>query len=204
MISFALSTMALVAPTTRPISLGRSRALRVEQPIALSGRSRIDSSLLTEVDDVYKIVGVTSSCPPSTIRAAFKRRAPALHPDLNAEPDAEFQFRRLVAAYEVISDPALRAAYGSHNAARASRPYAYRPSSSSEPERRPWMYEMAESKTIRILMAVGFVAGQYLSWFLFLYGLAHASVEATAARGAAGDVTTVCPLVWSVSTIGPC
>ncbi|MGH2354146.1 MAG: DnaJ domain-containing protein, partial [Chloroflexota bacterium] len=59
------------------------------------------------------------------IRSAFRRLARQYHPDVNPSPDATERFRNVVAAYEVLSDPGLRAAYDARRGAGAAgRPRA--------------------------------------------------------------------------------
>ena len=101
-----------------------------------------------DLGTAYKIIGISPGSSPSALRQAFKQRARCLHPDVNVAADADLQFRELVAAYELLSG--------------------------SEPElQRPWMYQMAESKAVRIFMAVGFIGGQCLSWYLYFYAMSH-------------------------------
>jgi hypothetical protein len=64
------------------------------------------------VDDLYGELGVDPSATPDAISAAFRARARELHPDANSgDPVAEQRFKRLSAAYGVLSDPARRARY---------------------------------------------------------------------------------------------
>src|SRR5262245_22650271 len=58
----------------------------------------------------YEILGVPWSADEDTIRAAFRRAAKALHPDVNgADPATENHLKRAIAAYQVLMDPRLRA-----------------------------------------------------------------------------------------------
>jgi DnaJ-class molecular chaperone len=45
------------------------------------------------------------------IRAAYRRRARWLHPDVNHSRDAAVRFRRLHHAYTILRSPSARAAY---------------------------------------------------------------------------------------------
>jgi DnaJ-like protein len=59
----------------------------------------------------YAILGVTFHAAAAEIKAAYRHRAKELHPDRNRALDAAAQFRFLNEAYDVLSDPASRAAY---------------------------------------------------------------------------------------------
>jgi len=71
----------------------------------------------------YAVMGLTSIASDEHIKAAYRRRAMDLHPDRNPNKDTTRQFQFLNEAYEVLSDPTLRAEYdrlGSQNAAAQS------------------------------------------------------------------------------------
>ena len=61
----------------------------------------------------YALLGIAPTASPAEVKSAFRRRAKDLHPDRNPDPGAKEAFHRLTAAYEVLSDPARRAAYDS-------------------------------------------------------------------------------------------
>jgi molecular chaperone DnaJ len=62
--------------------------------------------------DYYDILGVARDASTEDIKRAFRRLARDTHPDANPEdPAAEARFRDIAEAYEVLSDPAKRAAY---------------------------------------------------------------------------------------------
>jgi curved DNA-binding protein CbpA len=58
----------------------------------------------------YKVLGVSMDASPAAIRTAYRRRVLALHPD-RAGDAASAAFLRVVAAYEVLSNPGKRARY---------------------------------------------------------------------------------------------
>lgn len=62
--------------------------------------------------DYYGILGVPVTASRDEINRAYRRRARATHPDVNAEdPSADKGFEELAAAREVLTDPTARAAY---------------------------------------------------------------------------------------------
>jgi molecular chaperone DnaJ len=63
------------------------------------------------VDDYYAVLGVSAGASDAEIRGAFRRLARQHHPDVNPDPAAPERFRAVVAAYEVLSDPARRTTY---------------------------------------------------------------------------------------------
>src|SRR4051812_3575783 len=75
------------------------------------GRLWSMGSRSVEPPDYYAALGVAPGAEEGEIRAAFRRLAREYHPDVNRRPDAAERFRSLVAAYEVLSDPATRRAY---------------------------------------------------------------------------------------------
>jgi molecular chaperone DnaJ len=61
--------------------------------------------------DAYEILGVERGADERQIKKRFRVLARELHPDVNAEPDAEERFKEAAEAYEVLSDPERRQVY---------------------------------------------------------------------------------------------
>jgi curved DNA-binding protein CbpA len=61
--------------------------------------------------DLYAVLGVAPDATSDEIARAFRERAKRLHPDVSQEPHAEAAFKDLVAANEILSNPAARAEY---------------------------------------------------------------------------------------------
>ncbi|XP_032690834.1 dnaJ homolog subfamily C member 1-like [Odontomachus brunneus] len=59
----------------------------------------------------YEVLGVTQSANASEVKKAFRRLSLQLHPDKNSAEDAEQQFRKLVAVYDILKDPGKRQRY---------------------------------------------------------------------------------------------
>lgn len=82
--------------------------------------------------DLYEVLQVDPSAEPEVIRAAYRRLGRLYHPDTNPSPDAHEVMSALNRAYEVLSDPALRAEY---DRSRGTEPRGERPQ--GEPDRPP-------------------------------------------------------------------
>lgn len=62
--------------------------------------------------DFYEVLGVDRNADADTLKKAYRKRARELHPDANPDdPSAEESFKQVSRAYEVLSDPDLRARY---------------------------------------------------------------------------------------------
>jgi hypothetical protein len=72
------------------------------------------------------VLQVSPWCEPEVLQAAFRALARTRHPDVNRDPDAEDQMRRLNAAYQVLSDPARRARYDEELVLEGTRPVSAR------------------------------------------------------------------------------
>jgi DnaJ-class molecular chaperone len=67
---------------------------------------------VTDERDLYGLLGVSRSASDDDIKKAYRSLARKLHPDLNpGDADAEQRFKEVSAAYDVLSDPKLRALY---------------------------------------------------------------------------------------------
>ena len=55
-------------------------------------------------EDYYKTLGLKDTASIPEVKKAFRTLAKTLHPDKNKEPGAETKFRKVLEAYEVLSD----------------------------------------------------------------------------------------------------
>lgn len=62
--------------------------------------------------DPYSVLGVTKSASESEIKAAYRKLAKKLHPDVNpGDKDVEQKFKEVTAAYDLLSDKEKRGKY---------------------------------------------------------------------------------------------
>ncbi|XP_016997462.2 dnaJ homolog subfamily B member 4 [Drosophila takahashii] len=61
--------------------------------------------------DYYKILGIERNASGEDVKKGYRRMALRYHPDKNDHPQAEEQFKEVVAAFEVLSDKEKRQIY---------------------------------------------------------------------------------------------
>lgn len=87
----------------------------VMQTHSLIRRFSTTEMLLTpKVDpkkDYYGVLGVTPSCPPAKVKAAFYRLSKIHHPDINKSEEAVNKFHELSEAHEILTNSRLRQQY---------------------------------------------------------------------------------------------
>jgi DnaJ-class molecular chaperone len=61
--------------------------------------------------DHYEVLGIGRGAGAREIQRAYRALALRYHPDVYSGPDAEWRFREILDAYDVLQDPARRARY---------------------------------------------------------------------------------------------
>jgi len=64
-----------------------------------------------ELKDYYSLLDVSPGASQKQIQQAFRRSAPAYHPDANKNPGALEKFQELVEAYQALKAPTKRDDY---------------------------------------------------------------------------------------------
>jgi len=80
---------------------------------------------------LYDVLGTTPSVGAAELKAAFKRRALALHPDKGGTKEA---FHQVMLAFETLADPARRARYDGRALRQRSQLAGRQPASEAPPE----------------------------------------------------------------------
>ncbi len=68
---------------------------------------------MTASSNCYELLGVSTSANNAELRKAFRQLSKQLHPDTTSLPsdEATSQFQKVCEAYDLLSDPVLRANY---------------------------------------------------------------------------------------------
>lgn len=64
-----------------------------------------------EFIDYYKVLGIGRGASQGEVTKAYRKLARKCHPDVNKDPGAEEQFKRVNEAYQVLGDPEKRRKY---------------------------------------------------------------------------------------------
>lgn len=73
------------------------------------------------MENCYKILGVSSKATAAEIKRAYRKKVKELHPDTSGCADDSVEFRRLVDAYEILSDVQRRSMFDISFAASSRR-----------------------------------------------------------------------------------
>ncbi|KAI0642278.1 X-domain of DnaJ-containing-domain-containing protein [Trametes meyenii] len=66
--------------------------------------------------EYYDLLGVPTDVNDVDLKKAYRKQAIKYHPDKNPSPDAEEKFKDISKAYQILSDPNLRAVYDKNGA----------------------------------------------------------------------------------------
>ncbi len=106
----AIGLDELLAGAASGGSTAEKDATFADSPLGES--TTMERHLVLSADDPYGILGVGPQASESEIKAAWRDRAKASHPDVNpGDASAASRMLELNQAYEILGNPRLRAAY---------------------------------------------------------------------------------------------
>ncbi|XP_057818010.2 uncharacterized protein LOC131031023 isoform X2 [Cryptomeria japonica] len=91
---------------------------------------------VAKVKDYYSILNVSKTASNQDVKAAYRKLARKYHPDMNKSPGAEEKFKKIGAAYEVLSDERKRSLYDQYG--ESGLDGAYEDATSGPPEVTPF------------------------------------------------------------------
>jgi len=86
-----------------------------------------EAACLRQGEDLRAILGVGTAATPADLKAAFRRQARLLHPDVNPSADAGLAFQRLVRAHEILSSTTATREWESSKGGASERDPIWRP-----------------------------------------------------------------------------
>lgn len=132
--------------------------------------------------DYYRILQVHPRAEKEVIDAAYRRLAAKYHPDVSQLADASERMKQINTAYEVLSDPAKRAAYDSVRSLAPPKGTPSQPTLRSRYSNQTWRTLLLATALIllavmasrlgpavsKLLVPLGAIS--LLIWFLFAHG----------------------------------
>ncbi len=100
----------------------------------------------------YTVLGVDRTASPEEIKAAFRARAKALHPDTNQRSDSSVEFHRIREAYAVLGSPDQRRRYDFFTPAVAPAPPPRATAAPPQPVRPPGRRRMLVSLAVPVVL----------------------------------------------------
>lgn len=154
-------------------------------------------SSIVDPKGYYRTLGLTPGADLPAVKSAYRARAKAVHPDRDISARAKEEFQRLVEAYSVLKDDALRAEYDSATGVipRLSKPEPKpKPEPDNENELKPYCCSACDKLTAQPRYVVYHTVRSYLVWArrghvagIFCRDCAdRAAVKASTATWAAG------------------
>lgn len=82
------------------------------------------------MEDCWKVLGIRRDATLTEIRRAYRKLVKELHPDVSGRPETSAEFRRVVRAYEILTDARTRkifdSSFGEHFRRRPPKSWDYR------------------------------------------------------------------------------
>ena len=171
----------------------------------------------TERTSLYDVLAVSPRCTPDELRAAYRRRARELHPDVSGSGATGASMAELNAAWKVLSDPEARSRYDSTLRLRPTAPTApatptapQPPPQASTSRRRAWVAGI-QAQIVHLSRGAGHAATQTLlirepraaraDYDRLVEVLVRGLVEDTEARLRAARAAGAAPLDLGVATV---
>lgn len=77
----------------------------------IGSRKKHPDDSVGDLPDLYAIMGLPKTASADQIKQQYRRLAKQLHPDRNMQSDAREKMADINRAYEILSDPRMRARY---------------------------------------------------------------------------------------------